>query len=78
MACKRFEESQAISGRAERLSEEIVSRKLVERAKGVLMQSGLSEEDAYRALQLHARNNRITMRDAAAAILGEGSARGQS
>jgi AmiR/NasT family two-component response regulator len=71
VARKRFEDSQALAQRAEQLDEEIKTRKLVERAKGKLMEKGLSEEEAYRALQLHARNHRMSMREAAGAVLGE-------
>jgi response regulator NasT len=74
VAAKRFEEGRALSERAQKLEEDIQTRKLVERAKGKLMEAGLSEEDAYRALQIHARKNRLTMADAARAILGETSA----
>ncbi len=71
VATKRFEEGRELSERAHKLEEDMKTRKLVERAKGKLMEAGLSEEDAYRALQIHARKNRLTMRDAAMAILGE-------
>jgi len=72
VARKRFEEKSALLVRAEQLAEDIKTRKLVERAKGRLMKSGLSEEGAYRALQLHARKNRMSMRDAAGDILEKG------
>ena len=71
VATKRFEEGQALTERAQQLEEDIKTRKLVERAKGKLMLTGLSEEDAYRALQIHARKNRMTMGDAARSILGD-------
>jgi AmiR/NasT family two-component response regulator len=72
VARKRFEEKSALLVRAEQLAEDVKTRKLVERAKGRLMKSGLSEEGAYRALQLHARKNRMSMREAAGAILEKG------
>jgi response regulator NasT len=71
VASKRFEEGQELTERARKLEEDMKTRKLVERAKGKLMLTGLSEEDAYRALQIHARKNRLTMRAAAMAILGD-------
>ena len=73
VATKRFEEGQALEEKAQQLEEDIRTRKLVERAKGRLMEAGLSEEDAYRALQIHARKNRQTMRDAARSVPGDGS-----
>lgn len=75
VATKRFEEGEALAERTRKLEEDMKTRKLVERAKGRLMQAGLSEEDAYRALQIHARKNRLTMRDAARAILGDTGAK---
>jgi response regulator NasT len=72
VATKRFEEGKELTERAQQLEEDIKTRKLVEQAKGKLMEAGLSEEDAYRALQIHARKNRKTMRDAARSILGDG------
>jgi response regulator NasT len=74
VASKRFEEGQELAERAHKLEEDMKTRKLVERAKGKLMLTGLSEEDAYRALQIHARKNRLTMGAAAKAILGDTSA----
>ena len=71
VATKRFEEGQELAERAQQLEESIKTRKLVERAKGKLMLTGLSEEDAFLAVQIHARQNRQTMRDAARSILGE-------
>lgn len=50
--------------------EALETRKLVERAKGVLMRRlGLSEEEAYRLLQRRSRNLRRPMREVAQAVL---------
>ena len=65
VASKRFEEKKELSERAEQLAEDIQTRKLVGRAKGKLMKGELSEEEANRALQLHARKNWMSMREAA-------------
>jgi uroporphyrinogen-III synthase len=52
------------------LSEKLRTRKLVERAKGVLQRDlGLSEEQAYLALQAHSRQKRKSMKEVADAIL---------
>lgn len=52
------------------LKDRIETRKLVERAKGCLMdQQGLSESDAFRKIQQLAMNSRKTMREVAQAIL---------
>jgi AmiR/NasT family two-component response regulator len=50
--------------------EALETRKLVERAKGVLMRRlGLGEEEAYRLLQRRSRNLRRPMREVAQAVL---------
>ena len=69
VATKRFEDMQTLTQEKERLEEQLITRKLIERAKGKLMQEGLSEEEAYRAIQEQARNNRLSIREAALAIL---------
>ena len=71
VAVKRFGEAQALVGRAARLEADLAARKLIDRAKGRLMQDGLTEEQAYQALQDRARRARQTMAAAAAAILTE-------
>jgi uroporphyrinogen-III synthase len=55
------------------LSEKLQTRKVVERAKGILQRDfGLSEEQAYLALQRQSRQKRKTMKEIADAIvLGE-------
>ncbi len=52
------------------LSDRLESRKLIERAKGVLQRDfGLDEESAYRAMQRESRQRRKSMREIAEAIL---------
>jgi response regulator NasT len=52
------------------LKDRIETRKLIERAKGHLMdQQGMSESDAFRRIQQLAMNSRKTMREVAQAIL---------
>lgn len=52
------------------LSDRLESRKLIERAKGVLQRDfALDEDDAYRAMQRESRQRRKSMRDIAEAIL---------
>jgi response regulator NasT len=69
VAVKRFAESRALAARAFQLEADLATRKLIERAKGRLMQGGLSEEEAYRAIQERARRERQTLAAAAAAVL---------
>ena len=66
----RFAEFQALIKEAGDAKAALESRKVVERAKGVLMQSqGLAEADAYRHIQRLSMNNRRSMREIAEAIL---------
>jgi len=56
--------------KAKMVEDELISRKLVERAKGVLMrQQHLSEEEAFRRLQKKSMDLRKSMREIAEAIL---------
>ncbi len=71
VAVARFEEAQAAGREKAELANELETRKVVERAKGALMEGGLSEEEAYQALQRRARDTRLTMRQAAQAVLAE-------
>jgi len=61
------------------LSQQLESRKLIERAKGILQRElGLSEQDAYSTLQRQSRQRRRSMKEIAEAIiLSEDIKRGQ-
>jgi AmiR/NasT family two-component response regulator len=74
VAVARFEEAQATAQQIAELRDSLEARKVVERAKGVLMGTGLSEEEAYRALQQRAREARLTMRAVAEAVIKESGA----
>jgi response regulator NasT len=66
----RFEEQQRVLWHAVDLEQQLATRKLVDRAKGVLMErDGLSEQDAYQCIQRQARQERRSMRQVAEAIL---------
>jgi len=65
VAVTRFEESQSLEREAAELRFDLESRKVVDRAKGWLMQHGKTEEEAYREIQKQARAKRISMRLAA-------------
>ena len=51
------------------VQEELETRKLVERAKGILMKQGLTEEEAFRKIQKKSMDLRKPMRDIAEAII---------
>ena len=70
LALGRFRDLRAIEGEAAELQERLETRKLVDRAKGRLMdEQGMSERDAYRWLQQQAMERRSTMKDVAAEVL---------
>jgi response regulator NasT len=53
-----------------RLKEKLETRKAVERAKGILMQTlGLSEQEAYRRIQKESMDRCLPMRAIAEAII---------
>lgn len=51
------------------IQEELETRKLVERAKGILMREGISEDEAYRKIQKKSMDLRKPMKDIAEAII---------
>ncbi len=71
VAIKRFAETKILAERTVKLSRKLDERKIVERAKGKLMETGLSEEVAYQTIQQRARKNRQTLKTAAKGIIGE-------
>ncbi|HEV2348568.1 MAG TPA: ANTAR domain-containing protein [Terriglobia bacterium] len=63
-------EAARLDGEISQLSEQLETRKLVERAKGILQRElGLSEEEAYLALQKQSRQRRRPMKGVAEAIV---------
>jgi response regulator NasT len=70
LALARFAEFKALVKEAGDAREALENRKVVERAKGVLMRTqGLSEAEAYRRLQRLSMNNRRSLREIADAVL---------
>jgi response regulator NasT len=68
----RFAEQRLLLQQAGELEERLEARKVVERAKGLLMAGELlSEEQAYRRIQRRAREERRPMQEVAEAILRE-------
>lgn len=70
IAMARFKEIQALRSQVGELEESLEARKVIERAKGILMQRlGLNERDAYERLRQRARDKRAKMKDIAQAII---------
>jgi AmiR/NasT family two-component response regulator len=70
VALARFEEFQAMEKEVGDLKETLETRKFVDRAKGILMDTqGLTEADAFRRIQKMSMNTRKPMKDVAEAII---------
>lgn len=66
----RFSEFRALERELQNMEDALETRKLVDRAKGILMDTqGLSENDAFRRIQKMSMNNRKSMRSVAEAII---------
>lgn len=70
VALARFSEFRTLEKEMADLQETLETRKLVDRAKGILMDTqGLSESDAFRKIQKMSMNTRKPMKDIAEAII---------
>ncbi len=70
LARSRFKQLQALKREVGDLKEMIRTRKLVEQAKGLLMEKeGITEADAFRRIQQMSRNQNIAMAKLAEAII---------
>jgi response regulator NasT len=79
MALSRHEEITQLEQEVADLTERLETRKLVDRAKGVLQTKfGLSEPDAFRWIQKAAMDKRTTMREVAQVIIAETTAQPES
>jgi response regulator NasT len=75
VAMGRFRELRTLTGEIDALGEQLESRKVIERAKGVLIDElSMSETDAFAFIQRTAMSKRTRMRDVADRIL-DGSLR---
>jgi two-component system, response regulator PdtaR len=70
IALSRFNEFRAMEAKVKDLEEALATRRVVEKAKGVLMKKyALSEDEAYKRIQRLSMNNRKSMREVAEALL---------
>ncbi|GAA3672253.1 response regulator receiver and ANTAR domain protein [Lentzea atacamensis] len=70
LAMSRFSELAALEQEVAGLTERLETRKIVERAKGILMtKQGLSEPEAFRWVQRTAMDRRTTMKAVAEAVI---------
>jgi AmiR/NasT family two-component response regulator len=70
VAMARFLEYRALEKEVNNLEEQLETRKLVDRAKGILMDTqGLTESAAFRRIQKMSMNTRKSMKEIAQAII---------
>ena len=70
LAVGRFRELRALTEQTKSLEEQLETRKIVDRAKGVLMdRHGMSEADSFAFVQKTAMRDRTTMRAVAELII---------
>lgn len=73
IAMSRFQEVRQLAAEVTDLGEQLETRKLVDRAKGVLQaQLGLSEPDSFRWIQKTAMDLRLSMRGVAEGVISHG------
>ena len=72
LAASRHAELLALESEVSRAQQALEDRKMVERAKALLMQSlGLSEPEAFRRIQQAARNRNLRLADVARSVLAQ-------
>lgn len=70
LARNNFEELCRAEDKIKELKEALETRKVVERAKGILMETlGLTEAEAFRRMQKQSMNKRVSMRAIAEAVI---------
>lgn len=73
IAASRHSELAALEAEVADLADRFETRKLVDRAKGLLQSKyGLSEPEAFRWIQKTSMDKRLTMKDVAAAVIASG------
>jgi two-component system, response regulator PdtaR len=61
MALATHGDRKSLSAKVDELEEKLTARKLIDRAKGILIKQGVGEEEAYHQIQMQARSRRTTM-----------------
>lgn len=69
VAVSRFAESRLLAEEVADLEERLQTRKVLDRAKGILIGRGMSEPDAFRRLQKLAMDKRKSLREVAEAVI---------
>jgi two-component system, response regulator PdtaR len=71
VAVSRHTDLVAVSHKAESLASQLATRKLLDRAKAKLQETGMTEQEAFAEIQTRAMDQRTTMNAVATAILSE-------
>lgn len=69
IAVARFRDHRSLSQGVHSLQDQLDARKIIDRAKGKLIDAGMSESEAFAEIQRQAMNRRSTMRKVAEEIL---------
>lgn len=70
IALSRWQEMQGLEDELEKLKDSLETRKLVDRAKGIIMAAHkLGEQEAYRRMQQYAMQKRVSLKDVAQSII---------
>lgn len=70
IAVSRFQEMQQLNRELDDLRDSLETRKLLDRAKGILMTAhGMTEQQAYRRMQQFSMSKRITLKELAESII---------
>ena len=70
IAYERFHDMLSLEDELGKLKENLETRKILDRAKGIIMDTyKLSEQDAYRKMQKYCMNKRMSMKELAEAIV---------
>ena len=70
IAVNTYKSTQKLEEEVKRLRKELVTRKVIEKAKGIIMETmGLSEREAFRRIQKQSMNKRVSMRKVSEAII---------
>ena len=76
IALSRWQEMQALEEELFAMRDSLETRKLLDRAKGILMQAhNISEAEAYRRMQRYSMEKRLSLKEVAAAVVKAGRKR---
>jgi response regulator NasT len=77
VAMAQFNSQRQLTEKVDELEEKLTARKLIERAKGILMKNGIGEEEAYHQIQMTARSRRTTMSKVAQEVIDRAAKAGE-